>query len=351
MRNHASHVAILLAILSVVFTVPACSSGGDDDDDTTPAEDDDNDDTAGDDDHLADDDNDDSGDDDDDLFPACEEYDPPQVVGHLGADELSEASGLAISLKNPGVMWAHNDSGDGPYLYAMTLSGEPLGTVTLEGARAIDWEDMAIGPCGDEQCLYVGDIGDNDAGRTDCAVYRLVEPAIDPETPFGELTVAGWERFPFSYPGGPRDSESLAVHPDGTVCVFTKYPLGKSEVYAFPELTPDVPVEILRLGDLDTGSLLAVPTAADFHRSGRRLLLRTAVSALEWRLPSIGRMEDILNTPAVNVPCRIELRGEAIAYDPADGSYRQVAEGQAAAIRRIGCASSRRSCRVTRSTE
>ena len=33
-------------------------------------------------------------------------------------DELSESSGLAVSRAQPGVLWSHNDSGDGPNVYA-----------------------------------------------------------------------------------------------------------------------------------------------------------------------------------------------------------------------------------------
>jgi hypothetical protein len=340
MQKFSIFVLLAVLCLSVGWAV-SCSSDDDDDSSSNQADDDaGDDDTSTTDDDTGDDDDDDAADDDDDddTFPACEDYGSPQAIGNLRADELTEASGLAVSLKKPGVLWAHNDSGDGPFIYAMKLDGDYLGVVKLDGATAVDWEDMAAGPCGDDECLYIGDIGDNDANRTDCGVYRIVEPVIDPETPFGELTLTDWEFFPFSYPGGPRDSEALAVHPDGTVYIFTKFPLGSSEMYALPEMTPDVLVELTYLGDLDTGSVLAVPTAADIHRNGRRLLVRTAVSALEWRLVADDSFEDILTAPRLNVPCRIELRGEAIAYDPAEGGYLQVAEGQGAAIHRISCA-------------
>jgi hypothetical protein len=34
-------------------------------------------------------------------------------------DELAESSGVAVSRTQPGVLWSHNDSGDGPTLYAI----------------------------------------------------------------------------------------------------------------------------------------------------------------------------------------------------------------------------------------
>ena len=44
-------------------------------------------------------------------------------------DELQESSGLAISRTQPGVLWSHNDSGDGPTLYAIDMSGKLLAQI------------------------------------------------------------------------------------------------------------------------------------------------------------------------------------------------------------------------------
>src|SRR5438876_6301733 len=60
---------------------------------------------------------------------------------------LVESSGVAVSRAYPGVLWTHNDSGDGPYLYATDLRGTDRGALLVPGAQAIDWEDMSLGPC------------------------------------------------------------------------------------------------------------------------------------------------------------------------------------------------------------
>ncbi len=295
-----------------------------DDDDT----DDDVDDDVNDD--LDDDINDDADDDaDDDAFPACNDYGPPQIEGNI-SHILNETSGLVVSTQNPGVLWGHNDSGDGPKVYAMTLTGDYLGTVTLTGASASDWEDMTLGPCGmrDGDCLYLGDHGDNGASRTNCAIYRLPEPVVDPDLPFGDMSLDGWERFPFSYPDGPRDAEALAIHPDGSLYVFSKYPGGTSEMYAFPPLTePEEPVAVTHVGDLDTGEFaVQTTTAADIHPGGRRLILRTYITAWEWRLDPGAPFHQIISADRFNVPTGLEVQGESIAYDPATGDYLHASE-------------------------
>lgn len=58
--------------------------------------------------------------------------------------ELPELSGLAASRRWPGVYWAHNDSGDGPRLFAFNRRGQVIARIEVEGAEAVDWEDIAL---------------------------------------------------------------------------------------------------------------------------------------------------------------------------------------------------------------
>lgn len=61
---------------------------------------------------------------------------------------LVESSGVAVSHAYAGVLWTHNDSGDGPYLYATDLQRTDRGALLVPGAQAIDWEDMSLGTAG-----------------------------------------------------------------------------------------------------------------------------------------------------------------------------------------------------------
>jgi hypothetical protein len=91
------------------------------------------------------------------------------------------------------------------------------------------------------------------------------------------------------------------------------------------------------LGDLNTGFALSLTTAADIHRNGRRLLLRTYVSIAEWRLDEGLPFAEIVNAERFWTPFGIEVQGEAVAYDPADGNYLQISEWEYPPIYRIGC--------------
>ena len=97
---------------------------------------------------------------------------------------LDESSGIVVSRTQPNVYWSHNDSGDGPNLYAIDASGRLLATFVVGGAEARDWEDMGSGPCVGAPpqtppvCLYLGDIGDNSGVREWATVYVVAEPTV-----------------------------------------------------------------------------------------------------------------------------------------------------------------------------
>ena len=166
---------------------------------------------------------------------------PPHAWGAQGADamqcrpsgavikvnELAEASGIAASRRTPGVLWALNDTGD-PVIYALDAKGEVTGHVRVTGAQVDDWEAIAVGPCRNGSCLYVGDIGDNNGTRKQITIYRVPEPAV------GDDMTAAAEVFHATYPDGPQDAESLVLTSDGSLYIVTKGEKGRVALYRFP---------------------------------------------------------------------------------------------------------------------
>ena len=55
-------------------------------------------------------------------------------VGEFTSPKITECSGLAVSRKNPGVLWVHNDSGDSARLFAVKEDGTLLGVFRLAQA-------------------------------------------------------------------------------------------------------------------------------------------------------------------------------------------------------------------------
>ncbi|MFI9247032.1 WD40 repeat domain-containing protein [Streptomyces sp. NPDC053086] len=130
---------------------------------------------------------------------------------------ITESSGLAASRLHPGIYWTHNDSDDGPYLYAVdSATGSTVARITLRGIGSPrDVEAISIGPHNE---IYVGDIGDNFGGKWPYVwIYRLPEPKR-----LTDQTVTATQ-YVVKYRNGPRDAESLLVHPKtGRVYIIDK---------------------------------------------------------------------------------------------------------------------------------
>ena len=141
---------------------------------------------------------------------------------------VPEASGIAISQKQPGVLWSHNDSGE-PTLFALSADATIRARVYVSGASAGDWEDVAVGACPLGSCLYIGDIGDNTGRRREVFIYRVPEPDS------GATVTARAESMRVSYPDGPRDAEALFVLRDGTIFIVSKGELGSAALYRVPK--------------------------------------------------------------------------------------------------------------------
>jgi hypothetical protein len=182
-----------------------------------------------------------------------------------------ESSGIALGRERPGLLWTHNDRGNTPELFAVDEQGGLVQTVRL-GVPAIDWEDIEIANCDGGSCLYVGDIGDNDALRENIAIYRLPEPT-EGQREAGEVVA-----LRARYPEGPRDAESLFVLPSGDIFIVTKGRGTEIALYRLP--APQSPDRIATLERVR--ELFPMPensddrvSAATATRDGRRVAVRS----------------------------------------------------------------------------
>ena len=148
------------------------------------------------------------------FLTACSEPEAPaepsatklqfSVAGRLENEKIREASGLARSQREDGVLWTMNDSGK-EVLYAIGPDGKHLGKVELRKSNNRDWEDLASFVLNGEPYLLVADIGDNRSRYKKRTLYIAREPRPDEDK-----TKVDWE-VDFEYPNGPRDAESAAV--------------------------------------------------------------------------------------------------------------------------------------------
>jgi len=254
-----------------------------------------------------------------------QEFLPGVVVGTVESAAVNEASGLAASRDNAGVLWAHNDSGDSARAFAMDTAGNHLGIYNILGASAYDWEDMAIGPgpvAGDDY-LYLGDIGDNNAVRSSIKVYRVPEPLVDPGQDPMNVDLGGAETITLLYPDGARDAETLMIDPlNGDIYVVSKRE-SRSRVYraAYPQSTID-PITMDYLGQLPWGWA----TGGDISPDGDEIIVRGYWSGSLWTRGPGQSIWDALAGSPVSVPIASEPQGEAIGFDSAGEGYFTVSE-------------------------
>jgi hypothetical protein len=186
--------------------------------------------------------------------------------------ELPEGSGLAVSRRNPRVLWAVNDS-ERPIVWALDEGGRAIGRITVTGATVYDWEDLSVGPCPGGSCLYVADIGDNKADRPYVVLYRMPEPSLAAATDPAESAR-------FTYPEGPQDAEALFIGPTGQLEIITKGDTGPIVRYSAPGFRSGTTTRLTRVGPLETSGRTATDkeprvTDAEASPDGRWVAVRT----------------------------------------------------------------------------
>lgn len=252
-------------------------------------------------------------------------YGAPVKLAVLEVKGLNESSGVAASRVEAGVFWTHNDSGDGPFVYAFDRTGKSRGTFRVIDAKAYDWEDIAIGPgpAAARSYLYVGDIGDNAMARSEIIVYRFPEPA-----PLGAdaskskrdaTTTEPAEAIRLKYPDGAHDAEALMVHPStGDLYVVTKTIEAAAGVYKLRAPFSTSTVNTLeRVGQVSaTGPFGGFFTGGDISPDGRRVVLCDYVGGYELSLPdnSQSAFDDVWKVAPLAINLGERIIGEAVCY-------------------------------------
>lgn len=237
-------------------------------------------------------------------------------TGRFAAPELTESSGVAVSRTHPGILWTHNDSGHEPLLYVTNLRGDDLGRIRVTGARSVDWEDLALGPCpaSESPCLYIADTGDNLERRKQVTIYIVPEPESLPPVD-STVSTAPARALTVVYPDGPHDVEALAVAPDGEISLITKGRGGVVQRYRVRITHADgdsalvQPAETLAVLP-PTGALQQV-TAAAISPDGRLLAIRTYTQIIFLRREADGGLR--LSGPTCLLGLR-QLQGEALDF-------------------------------------
>ncbi|MGH7597591.1 MAG: hypothetical protein ACREOI_14655 [bacterium] len=245
--------------------------------------------------------------------------------GLIEYDRINEASGIAASRQNPGVLWTHNDSGDKNRLFALNTKGKHLGVYTIAGVAARDWEDIATGPgpVEGQHYLYIGDIGDNGREYEYKYIYRIPEPKVDSSqapvdtTPFGAETIAVF------YPRANYDAETLMVDPlTKDIYILTK---GDTSSHVFRAAYPQSLKRGTRLEQVATLPLGWV-VGGDISPSGNEILVKTYPAVYYWQRSFEQTLWHAFDKAPIQMPYIWEPQGEAVGWKSDGMGYYTISE-------------------------
>lgn len=266
--------------------------------------------------------------------------------------DLVESSGAAMSVSQPGVLFTINDSGNEPVLFAVDTAGAPRGRWRVQGTRNIDWEAVALGPCGsgrraDSSCVYIGDVGDNIEALPLRTIYRVAEPRADAATTTGVVRA---QRLVYRYADGPHDVEAMYLAPNGDVVLITKRPRLDAARRLRPALVFTIPAAAWNTDSVAvaalTDSLPIIPgsarlrtiTDAALSPDARFLAVRTYGEIFVFAVDQMTGRPQPGSAPAVCDITKVQdTSGEGITWVGTTNTLLLTGEGRRAPMYIVSC--------------
>ena len=236
---------------------------------------------------------------------------------------MTEVSGMVASMTTEGNYWMHNDSGWGPRLFMTDRNGKASGWYWLAGAPAADWEEMGRGylPGTDSTFLWIADIGDNKAVRSDLHMIALAEPAAPTAD---SVLLNNFTSYPVAYEDGPRDAEAFLHDPtSGELLIISKRDK-LSRLYRLPQPLSTKSTNVAEfLGELPFNQTTAATISAD----GQQVLIKNYSSIFYWQRKGEESLAQwLLNTKPYRLKYTNEPQGEAITFDSKGKNYLTTSE-------------------------
>ena len=252
-----------------------------------------------------------------------------KITCRLQDKKLDEISGVGCSKKNPHLLWMHNDSGDGSYVFGINDSTGKL-AVTLNYSRVVkDCEDMAMDY--KDNSIYIGDIGDNNAKRKYIAVYKMREPGLAHANKKQQVAINATVLY-LKYPDGPRDAETLMIDPVDKVLYIVSKREDSVGVYTAPlNFKSNDTITLKRMCRLHFNGFGFGKwiTAGDISADGSQILLKNYTNVYYWKRKNNEPVWQTMLRKPVELPYTMEKQGEAICFTPNGEGYFTTSEGKA----------------------
>ena len=236
---------------------------------------------------------------------------------------LKEASGLAASAANPGLLWTLNDSGNSAEVFLIDEEANVRLVCKLANAINRDWEDIAVGPGPrpETNYVYVADIGDNDEKFGLKFIYRFEEPVLGLET---EITITRYDTLVLRLPDAMRDTEALLLDPVTRDLFLVSKRENKAGVYRAASPGSHDTVTLDRILNLPMTQIVAGSISAD----GREILLKSYDHVYYWKKSGDESVAALLGKDPIELPYDREPMGEAIAWSRDGSAYYTLGESK-----------------------
>lgn len=272
-------------------------------------------------------------------------------------DSLVENSGAAMSADQPGVFFTINDSGHDALLFALDTTGADRGAWRVANARNVDWEAISLGPCTADvpradsigytsRCLYIGDVGDNDARYDSVTIYQVAEPRARSKDFLGTIEAVSRS---FTYEDGPHDVEAMFVARDGSISLVTKRALRSGGSTLRPALVFRIPPTawasrekvVATLTDslpiVLESALQRMITDAALSPDGRWLAARTYRQLYVMKVDPVTGAVDQSRPRVCNIFDLNELQGEGLTWVKPPATLLLTSEGKNEPLHIIDC--------------
>ncbi len=278
-------------------------------------------------------------------------FDVAQLAGRIEDSRLVECSGMDTSSATSNLIWAINDSGDGPFIYALRYDGSSMGRLRVIGANNRDWEGLDTFMWQNRPMILIADFGDNQEKYASHILYIIEEPRCDDQGFTDDAVVEIAWRIEFSYPGRNHDAEGVAVDVEsGKVLILTKRdnPPVLYELPLIPQKDHAVAKKITTVAHIPPpttedsrqkhGKYRSQPTALDISPDGSQAVVLTYKHAYLYTRQNSYAWSEVFNehptTIALPLPEDfIDLRQrEAICFTPDGKSLIVTSEGSAVGI-------------------
>lgn len=205
------------------------------------------------------------------TLPACQatseaqpwKWSEPAFAGIPDAGKLAELSGMTRSNMHAGLFWAINDGDNPAEIIAIDTGAETRSTVSIEGVRNIDWEDIASYVVDGRNYLATADTGDNGGLRPELFIHIFEEPEKLDSPPIKPL-----RSLRFVWHDGARDTESLFASSENRSFYLISKKRVPAELYVLPFDAKDgsSPRLLTRLEGIDQPDKKAMTSKGDYGR-------------------------------------------------------------------------------------